>query len=204
MVRLSTDYDWYNAQVNKLKQIAGGLANLSVTHQKIIAEVIILRLFDLLVGLIIVVAAKIAQGSVYLDGSHPNILVPAVRSKQNAIKLFSNYGRLKPKNNMRWSTSYEIQKNVGKIIDPNDNFTQVITRYSIAINEIRKVRNRIAHNNQKARNDYQTVISHYYGANLNHIIPGTLLLTDRWNPSPPLLSQYISWAAICAKELVKK
>ena len=204
MTLLRPDYDWYNNQASRLQSVAGSLAALNPLHQKIIAEVLLLRLFDLLVSLMVVVATKVSQGSVYLDGTSPTLLVSKVRSKQAAITQFKNLGRTSPKQQLRWTIPQDIHDNVAFVIAPSDNLRQVITRHATSIDEMRRVRNRIAHNNPKARQQFQIVIRQYYGATLNHLTPGTLLLTDRWQPQRALLSQYFVRAGICAKELVRK
>lgn len=96
----------------------------------------------------------------------------------------------------------EIKENIKYIIDQSDNIFSIIDNISSRITEIRYVRNRIAHNNFKSRNNYKTVVSRHYGASLNNITPGILLLTKRKNPN--LLSQYIATTRIFMTELTKK
>ena len=95
-----------------------------------------------------------------------------------------------------------IKDNVKNIINPNDNFYNVVNRHGTLIDEMRRIRNRIAHNNSSARGKYRAIVRRYYGAYLNNITPGTLLLSPR--KSPPLLAQYIIKSRILIKDLVKK
>lgn len=200
---LRPDYDWYADQSSRLARVATGLSPLDAVHQKIIAEVLLLRLFDLLVGLIASVASKVAQGATYLDGTPGPIQVPRLRSRKAALDGFSNLGRAKAKTQLRWTKPSEIHDNVQFVIAPTDNLRQAITRHAASIDEMRRVRNRIAHNNKTARGHFRLVVQQYYGAALNHVTPGTLLLTTRWAPKPVLLTQYFSRADICAKEIVR-
>ncbi|MBI4965286.1 MAG: hypothetical protein HY913_18565 [Desulfomonile tiedjei] len=115
--------------------------------------------------------------------------------------LFHTHGRTAPRYQLRWSKASEIKKNVKYVIDARDNFVAVIDRNGALIDEMRRVRNRIAHNNSQSRSHYREIVRRHYGAYLNNVTPGTLLLSQRVTPC--LLDQYIRGARVLAKDLVK-
>jgi hypothetical protein len=86
-------------------------------------------------------------------------------------------------------------------MDQNDNLMTVVDRNGAFIDELRRVRNRIAHNNAQSRWNYRDVVRRYYGAYMNNVTPGMLLLAPRLRPS--LLEQYIRRERILARDIVK-
>jgi hypothetical protein len=76
-----------------------------------------------------------------------------------------------------------------------------LTYNSTLIDEMRNVRNRIAHNNPASRVKYQLVVRRHYGAEQKHISPGTLLLTDRF--APRLIDQYLVQSKVLVKQMLK-
>ena len=77
----------------------------------------------------------------------------------------------------------------------------VVDRNSSLIDELRRVRNRIAHNNAQSRTNYRDVVRRHYGAFLNHVTPGMLLLSSRKKPT--LIEQYIKKQRIFVKDIIK-
>lgn len=200
MPNLDIEYKLFNIETIKLIGLASGTGILSIFHQKLVAEIILLRLFYLLENAIVSICIKIACGANYLDGSTP-ILLKKAPSSQSAISLFKTHGRSN-KRNLIWTKGGEIKENIKYIIDPSDNLFYIINNYSSILAEIKYVRNRIAHNNKTSRNNYKSVVRRHYGAYLNHITPGNLLLTRRKTPN--LLNQYITATRIFIKDLTKK
>lgn len=201
MPLLRPDYVRYDSESARLANLAANIGQLEATHQKAVAEIIHLRLFDLLSAHIEVVASKVSSGAVYLDGSRPNLLIPRLASIERAIDAFRNLNRARPRWTLPWTERGQIDENVKHVIDAADNFRQTIDRHSVSLDEMRQVRNRIAHGGTDARTKFQNVVRRYYGARMNHISPGTLLLSSRIAPN--LLSQFFAKGNILAKELVK-
>lgn len=200
MPSLFPDYRIHDSETSRLLQLCGTLTILPSTHQKLVAEIILLRLFSLFENFVSSVAEKLACDTTYFDGSSPLLLMQASASR-NARTLFQTYGRSRPRNQLMWSKAAEIKKNTKYVIDPNDNFSRVIDRNGNLIDELRRVRNRIAHNNAQSRKNYKEIVRRYYGAYMNHVTPGVLLLTPRMKPR--LIEQYIRQARILAKDIVK-
>lgn len=200
MPSLLVDYRMYDFESSRLLGLCGTLSDLSSFHQKLVAEIMLLRLFYLFENLISSVSIKLACGATYNDGTAPVLSVKA-RSSVHARDLFQAHGRSRMRYQLKWSTASEIKENVKYVVDAKDNFVLVIDRNGTLIDELRRIRNRIAHNNSQSRSNFKEVVRRYYGAYLNHVTPGTLLLSHRLTPS--LIEQYIRQTRIVVKDIVK-
>jgi len=161
---------------------------------------VLLRLFSLFENAISSICLKLACGARYIDGTAPNLTSRAC-SVQTARTLFQRHGRLRPRHVLKWSTAAEIKENLRYIIDINDNIVVVVDRNGSLIDELRRVRNRIAHNNPQSRKNYRDIVRSYYGAFLNNVTPGILLITQRLTPS--LLERYIKKQRIFMKDAAR-
>lgn len=200
MFRLASNLELIDQEANKLLRIHSHLSVLPPRFAKLVAEIIILRVFDLLENSFKSITIKLQCGALYFDGTSANVTV-AARSADGAIKNMINYGRTKPRYQLRWSSVSEIKRNLEFVLQPTDHALQILDYNSTFIDEFRRVRNRVAHNNVKSRKEFQIIVRRYYGATLNFVTPGTLLLTDRWHPQ--ILVKYIQGTKILVKELVK-
>lgn len=194
------DYRAHDAETARLLGLRGTLNSLSALHQKLVAEIVLLRLFSLFENLITSVSLKLTSGASYVDRTVPMLLARA-RSSQSAMVLLKTHGRAKPINQLRWSKGSEIKNNLRHVMDQNDNLMTVVDRNAGFIDELRRVRNRIAHNNAQSRKNYRDVVRRHYGAYMNNVTPGMLLLTQRLQPS--LLEQYIRREGILVRDIVK-
>lgn len=194
------DYYAHDAYAVRLLNLGGTLDSLPALHQKLVAEIMLLRLFSLFENLISSVSLKLMSGASYADGTTPSLFTKAV-SARHAIWLLTKHGRNRPRPQLIWSKATEIKENLRYVMDKKDDLVTVVDRNGAFIDELRRVRNRIAHNNAKSRRDYRDVVRHHYGAYMNNVTPGMLLLTPRRRPS--LLEQYIRQEKILAKDLVK-
>lgn len=200
MVSIYVEYENYYTVTNKLYDLQLHIGVLPPKYAKAVVEIILLRLFDALTASLASIAQKIVCGAVYVDGTHPLALVTA-RSRIAALNYMIYHGRTKPKNFLYWSRVSDIKENIKYVIDLSDHLVQVLDHNSLLISEMRIVRNRIAHNNERSRGHYRTVVSRYYGAYLNSVAPGTLLTSPRQAPS--LIQQYLIKSRIMIKQLVK-
>ena len=201
MVRL--DVELRDCQ-NALDRLIGLQANLHVLpagYQKLVAEVVMVRVFDLFQNHLKRIVCKVACGGIYLDGSPP-LLLHQYRSMTGAESAMKTVGRGgKPRYNLRWSKVTEIKENARFVIDPIDYLLVTLDRHSHDIDEMRRVRNRIAHNNEQSRRAYSDVVRRKYGARVTGVTPGTLLLSQRWSPS--LLETYLRSTRALVRTLVK-
>ena len=200
MPRLDLEYKSYLRETDKLLELYANISPLLLTYQKVVAEIIILRLFDLLQNVIKSTTVKIICRARYIDGSNPLLLEPA-RSSQEALSKMKSHNRRKPRTDLRWSKVKDIKENVRHLINISDHFVTVLDIHASFIEEVRRVRTRIAHNNLASRKNYRLVVRIHYGAFVNSITPGILLLSPRRKPT--LIEQYLRKARILVKEMVK-
>ncbi len=92
------------------------------------------------------------------------------------------FGRSKPLKNLRWSKSSEIKKNLEFLFPQNEHFVDIVNGHGRFISDLRKVRNHIAHNSVGTRRRFNEVVSNYYGAPVNGMTPGRMLLSGRFSP----------------------
>ena len=199
MVKLSVDYSILSNEADKLIELLDNINSLQPRYAKLVAEILLLRLFDSLEETITSITTKIMCGALYADGSQPGLLIQS-KSRVAAINNMSNYGR-RGARYLRWSQVKEIKENVRYVIDPNEHFLNEIDRHVLFFDEIRWIRNRIAHNNATARKNYRKAVLRYYGAYVNSVTPGKLLLSSRQNPV--LIRQYLKKSRILVKTLIK-
>ena len=111
------------------------------------------------------------------------------------------HGRAQPRHTLNWSKVSEIKQNVRHLLPPGEHIITVLDAHGTFIDELRRVRNRIAHNNEQARRSYQVIVKRHYGARVNAVTPGMLLLTRRKRPC--LLRQYIRKSQVLVKTMTK-
>jgi hypothetical protein len=177
-----------------------GLPSIDVRLQKLLAELIMMRLFDELQEAIAGVALRLACGTRYADGTAPHLLTAPARSTMGARHLYETHGRPKVKA-CKWSRTKFINETTKYVLDPGDPFTVTCNAHALVISEMQAIRNRIAHRNAAARAPFSTVVKRYYGAALNTVSPGLMLLSPRF--SPTLLEQYLAASRVIAKSCAR-
>ena len=163
--------------IDKLRLFRRESQNLEAKYQHFIAEMIMLRLFSIFEDSVAEIAYKLASGAAYANGGLPTLTSQA-GSMAGARGLFLNHGRAKPVQNLKWTKSKYIRESVQHVISATDPFIGSAQRNGNIIDEMRKVRNVLAHNTTSARTDYKKVVRQAYGANV-HIVPGAFLSSTR-------------------------
>ena len=199
MRSLAVDYREGLGEFAKLQSLSRNLGALDSAYQKLVAEIALLRLFYITENAFFSVACKLLCGCLYVDGSAPVLLAPA-SSTRAAERAMRTHSRPKPRD-LKWSKAKEIKENLRFVMDASDHFVRSVDFHGTLIDEIRRIRNRIAHNNPRSRSNFQVVVRRYYGASLNHVTPGTLLLSPRH--SPPLIDSYLAQMAVLLKTLTR-
>lgn len=172
-------------------QVIGGLEQIDLRLQKLLAELVMLRLFDEFQEALAGVALRLACGTPYIDGTMPALLATPARTTSGARTLFETHGRRKP-TSMKWSRVKFINETTKHVFRTSEPFVVACNANALAISEMQAIRNRIAHANTNSRGAFASVVGRYYGAPLNGVSPGTLLLSPRFTPT--LLERYV---AVC-------
>lgn len=193
-------YDAFVARSQRHQIVLAGFTGAQANIQRLVAELVMMRLFDEMMEAISGIALRLACGSPYVDGTTPILqLSPAVNTTK-ALDLFENYNRMK-RQAAKWSKATFINDTTRHVLDTTDHFTRSCSNHGAVIQEMQRVRNRIAHGGTTARANFSTVVLRHYGARLNHVTPGMLLLSGRFTPS--MLSRYIASARTIAKDCAR-
>jgi hypothetical protein len=180
--------------------VLAGLSNAPANIQRLVAELVVMRLFDEFMEAISGVALRLACGAPYVDGTGPLLLAPPAASTTSALDMFENLNR-SSHNYAKWSKATFINETTKHVLDPADHFTRTCSNHGAVIQEMQRVRNRIGHSGSTARSNFSRVVFQHYVAHLNHVTPGMLLLSTRFKPS--LLSRYISSARTIVKDCAR-
>lgn len=200
MFRLDIELRDTGVAVARLDGLYNNMSVLPSKYQKLAAEIVMLRLFEILTFRIGRIVCKVACGSRYLDGSTPQLLHRST-SIARAEAAMKTMNRNKPLQYLRWSKVSYVKRNVRSLIDPADHVLQLLGAHVGTIEEMRVVRNRVAHNHGSAKLGYAGVVFARYGARVPGITPGTLLLSPRWTPT--ILEEYLKTTTTLVKLLVR-
>lgn len=202
MRRLDVNQRDFYSQTDSLSNLLVKVSNLDFETQRIIYELVMVRLFSLLELQFESITLKVLCNTQYLDNSYPNLIVISSTAR-NAVSNMLSHGRTRPlrTSDIKWNQYQCILGNIRHLVNSADNLLSVFSIHERIINEMRLVRNHIAHNTQDTRNKYKPVVTTHYGAYVNSVTPGKLLMSNR--RSPCLLKQYIVTARIIIKDLIK-
>lgn len=193
---VAVPYTRFSRKCDRHSSVVAGLATLADPKlRRLLAELVMMRLFDDFQEALEGVAVRLACGADYADGSPPTLLAPPARSTRHAMTNFETLGRGGSHNPARWSKYSFISDTVRFVIHPGDPFLGTCRASAQAISEMQAIRNRIAHSRTRS---YPDVVRRYYGASFNQVTPGVLLLSNR--NSPPLLERYLVSCRILAKD----
>lgn len=186
-------------RASKLDALVNDIAAAPPKYQSAIGELIFLRLFSMLEIAIEEVTIKIVCGAPYLDGTAPALL-HRCRSASLARDAMRKRGRPKAIE-LKWTIGSDICANVKFVVDPADPLFATVTAHETRINEMRLVRNHIAHSNADTLRKYKPVVVTHYGAYVARITPAVLLQSGRFTPT--ILKQYLAAARVIVKELTR-
>lgn len=190
-------YQEFLQRCGRHSQVVAGLSSAPPRLQRLLAELVMMRLFDDFQEALSGVALRLACGAPYGDGSAPQLLTTPARSTSSAQTLFETHGRPQRKNT-KWSKVRFINETTKFVLDGAEPFRTACQANSVPISEMQAVRNRIAHNNRNSRTAFRTVVVRHYGANVNSVSPGVLLLSPRF--APTMLERYIASCRIIVRD----
>ena len=198
---LAVDWRFADAEFARLVSLLTSISALPPAHRKLVAEIMMVRLFLLVENTIRSVFAKIHCNCNYLDGTAPRRLV-AARSQTHAFDLMRTHGRAIPKKSLGWSQSSDIRDNALYTLDGTDPAFLVVTAHAAQLTDMRFVRNHIAHKNDGTRRNFHKLLRKHYGGIRRGVTCGSLLLTEFVPGAPVLLSQYLTSSRVFLKLLM--
>lgn len=202
MAGWSSDYASFRSESERLLDLLGSTGALSPAHQKVIAEIVLLRLSILIENATKIAFCRICCGTVYLDGQAPLLISGPYMNAPAAIAAMKTLNRPRDRG-LPWNDGREIRENVTHIVDTADPSITVMTNFAAMLTELRYIRNHIAHKNDGTRRNFRKIIRKYYGANVRGITCGTLLLSSRVS-TPPLVEKLIRQARVYMRSLARE
>jgi len=163
-VSVNVTYTKKLSEIDKLQNYILNSSGLSAKYQHFISEVVMLRLFSVLETSFSECAFKLACGASYRSGIAP-ILLHNCRSILDAHSNMLTLGRRRPTIYLKWTRADFIEDSIKNVLDTRDSFFLHITNHSLVIDEMRMVRNHIAHGTTSTRSDYYLVLTRLYGGN---------------------------------------
>lgn len=210
MASLRPDYERFGKVCNSLLDINHRAGGLEIEFQKLIAENLLLRLFYELERVVEPVVLKLITGAPFLDGAAPALLVPRFISQDAARKHILAALSAKRKRTvfyLEWTMLGKVQANLSGILDPADHFMAMRGLHDATYEEMRHVRNHVAHNSASTRGKFGVVANRIYGTTRG-ISPAKLLLCQRavvpsYVGKEMAIVQYIKWSRTFLKILTK-
>jgi hypothetical protein len=171
--------------------------SLEPKFQHFIAEVVVIRLFSIIENCVRETALKVACQATYRNGTLPSLTL-ICRSTIDAENQFINYNRSRPER-LKWTKASFIHKSTKEVIPLSEEFRVQVNNYAAFLNEIRRVRNHVAHRTDSTRKEYKNVLRHVFGAYLK-IQPGAFLTSTK-RLSNPKIDSYIVISRIMINDI---
>ena len=192
-----------NSSVNDIAILSNynlGSKTLDVRYQYMISEVLMVRLFSILESTISEVAFKLACGAVYRNGNAP-LLHTTCRSIQDAHVTMLTYNRPRRRQLRyhRWTKADFVKESIEHVLDTTDSFFINVQNHGTLINEMRIVRNHIAHKASSTRQEYYQLLNLTYGGN-PRIAVGSFLTSTSRNPMANI-DRYIASTRIILNDI---
>jgi hypothetical protein len=152
MRRLDVNQRDFYTQADGLSNLLNKVSDLDFENQRIISELVMVRLFSLLEMHFELITLKVLCNTQYLDSTYPNLIVISSNSN-NAVSNILRHGRTRPwrRFNIKWNTFQCVQDNVQYLVNPTDNLLSVFSIHSGVIDEMQRVRNHIAHTKYRTK-----------------------------------------------------
>jgi hypothetical protein len=169
-------------EINILSSYMNDCAVLESKYQYFVSEVVMLRLFAILELSISEMALRLSCGAPYKNGVSPITLVACTNISDANTKMIS-YNRRTPIRFLKWTSVSEVEKTIKYTLDLRDRFFVELTNHNSLFEEMRHVRNHIAHRNSGTAVQYYNQLHLLYGGNLRLSVGTFLTSTVRNNPS---------------------
>lgn len=208
MVTLNTDYNNFRAVTARLLDVNHRARSLEIEYQKLIAETLLLRLFYELDHCVEMIVLKLLRGAPYLNGDPAKLLCPPFKSQEAARNHMLMLGRKnKPRYYLEWTTLAKTLANLNGVMSPVDHFITTRTLHDGVYENIRGVRNHIAHSTISSKNQYTAIVRSVYASHIG-ISPAKFLLSQRnaiqgYTGSEMIIAQYIKWCNTFVKTLTR-
>lgn len=165
-----------------------------------VAEIMMLRIFSILEYAIRETATRLACGVPYRDGVIPTHIIHRCSSLTDAINKFKSHSRgNKTKSYLEFTNVRNTNDSIKYIIDSSESFRIKLGRYGSQFEEMRKIRNHIAHRTSDTGKKFKDVIRQRYGAYIK-IKPSVFLVSTK-RQSRPIINEYLLTVKIIINDI---
>lgn len=190
-------YDKAISDIQILENYRNESLSLEPKFQSFVSEVVLVRLFSIIEISLKETALKIACQAPYRNGTIPSLHIKC-RSLIDAENQFINYNRPSPAR-LAWTNGKYIKDSVKKVIPGTEPFRTNIIVHGSTLDEMRKVRNHVAHRARSTYSKYMEVVTSTFGAKLN-IQPGPFLTSTKRIPTAKI-DYYLGAAKIILNDI---
>jgi hypothetical protein len=199
---VSASHREFVAHAARLRELALAFHPLAEQYRKLMAEMIMLQAFYLFESAMESIAAKLCCGGRYADGVRP-FLLHASTSVEDALNNMRAFGRQHPKGILKWNKSDEMNGNLRYLMDSTDHYRTTCRHHSGRLNEMRIVRNHIAHANASTRREYVLVVGRRLGGVPARLPSPGLFVQRQIAPSTTILIEYIATMTAIVRDVAR-
>ncbi len=198
--RVRTAYNKAIRDIGVVENYRNKSKSLPPQFQGFIAELLMLRLFGILEKAVNDFACRLACGAAYLNGVVPVPTVLAV-SLDDAVNQFKTYNRARTYNHLQFTNVSNANDAIKEVIPAIEPFRKNLNNYGVEFEEMRNVRNQIAHRTRSTYVKYKNVLMRRYGSALRLQTKSFLISTSR--ERIPVLDQYVTIVKLMIYDMVK-
>lgn len=192
----------YTQSVSRLKVVEKYIIKAKLLPPDLygfVAEIMLLRIFSIIEFAVRETAARIACEVPYRDGVAPTNIILKCSSIPDALNKFKTHNRKKPLKNLHFTNVSNTNDAIEFVIDTNESFRLKLNAYGVIFEELRKLRNHIAHRNSNTRKGFNNVITQKYGGYVK-LKPSNFLISTKWQVVAPI-EEYLKIAKIMVNEI---
>lgn len=197
-VSVLATYNRSNIDITFLNNYINGYTALEARYQYMISEIVMLRLFSILESTISEVAFKLACGAPYRSGKIP-VALKQCKSIQDAFINMQSHNRKKAYQFLKWTKAKYVRNSIKHVLDITDSFSINVQIHSNSIDEMRIVRNHIAHHASSTKKEYIMLLQRLYGGNPRLTMGAFLTSTNR--NTIPNIDRYIRTTKIILNDI---
>lgn len=198
--RIQTAYNNALKDISVVENYRNKSKSLQPQFEGFVAEILMLRLFGILEKAVKDISCRVACGAGYLNGVRPRPTTLA-HSLVNALNLFKTFNRPRTVNYLQFTNVSNTNDAIKNVIPATEPLRQNLSLYGNQFEEMRIVRNHIAHRTSDTYSKYKKVIINRYGSALK--LKTSVFLTSTTRERIPVLDQYITIVKLMITDMVK-
>lgn len=198
--RIQTAYNNAIRDIGVLEKYRNKSKSLQPQFQGFVAEILLLRLFGILEKAVNDISCRVACCATYINGVMPSPTIVA-RSLDDAMNLFKTFNRTRANSHLKFTNVGFTNDAIKEVIPSSEPFRQNLGHYSNEFDDMRRVRNHIAHRTSDTYAKYKQVLTRRYGSNLR--IKTSVFLVSNNRERIPMIDQYFTIVKLMINDMAK-